>query len=87
MKNQYLKILLLCGLVLAFATVSFAQKKKPKPNPRMIQSEDFKTPVPNNTVRNNRVKKGKKWRKRCRYEYFKRKGRMMRVYRCRSVKY
>jgi hypothetical protein len=82
MKNKYFKILLLCGLLLMFTTVSFAQKKA-----KMIMSEDFKSSASSNTVRNNKVKKSKKWRKRCRYEYFKRRGRTIRVYRCRNVKY
>jgi len=88
MKNKYFKILFLGGLLLMFATVSFGQKKKQPPRPKMmILSEDFKKPSSNNAVRNNQARKGKKWRKRCRYEYFKRRGRTTKVYRCRNVKY
>lgn len=90
MKNQYFKILLLGCLLLAFGTVSFAQNKKPRKQKvyKMIISNDFDKPAPSNTVRKKKqVKKGKKWRKRCRYESFRRKGRITRVYRCRNVRY
>jgi hypothetical protein len=87
MKKQFFRFLLVCGLLLAFGTVSFAQKsgqKRKQIRRGVIFSDDFKTPE--NTLRKNPAKKIEKWRKRCRYHYFKRKGKTYRVYRCGNLK-
>ncbi len=90
MKKHYFRFLLLCALLLAFGTVSFAQKTKQK-RKRIVQgkivSNDFKLPdtivKKNYKARKNRMKKGKK---RCRYHYFKRNGKIHRRYRCNGRK-
>ena len=81
MKKHYFRFLLLCALLLAFGTVSFAQSNKQKVG--KIRSKDFDIPKPivkkNYKARKNRVKK---WKKRCHYYYFKRNGKIHRRYRC-----
>lgn len=86
MKKHYFRFLLLCGLLVAFGTVSFAQKTKQKRKTQvrpMIVSTDFESPKTNvKTNKSARKKSVKKWKKRCRYVYFKRNGKIYRRYRC-----
>jgi hypothetical protein len=83
MKKKYFRLFLLCCLLLTFASVGFAQKKQ---RVTKINSLDFKKDA-NKLNRNNGTLKGKKWRKRCRWTSYRRNGRVVRVRRCRTVRY